>query len=273
MKKLADQVSKETGKPFEEIMLLRHGNNSISLLKKYGVSIDEYTASQPINNRYDYNFPQNKPIRIVVVVIQDQVFGVYEVLGIDAEGTNYSITSPAYQRFERERNIPEVDCRRYFLKPIYSSVVGSTISGWENRSRTTVQRSNNSFYHDILIEENSATVSRENNEIQFFQQVDDAVLLDGDVRRSRLSQASGIPRRIEVTTTIFERSPFVVAEALAQAMGICQNCKQPAPFHKRTNGEPYLEVHHVMPLSKGGLDVMENVIALCPNCHRKTHYG
>ena len=184
-KSLADQVSKETGKPFDEIMLLRHGSNSISLLKKYGVSIDEYTASQPINNKYDYNFPQNKPIRIVVVVIQDQVFGVYEVLGIDAEGTNYSISSPAYQRFERERNIPEVDCRRYFLKPIYSSVVGSTISGWENRSRTTVQRSNNSFYHDILVEENSATVSRENNEIQFFQQIDDAVLLDKDDRRSR----------------------------------------------------------------------------------------
>lgn len=36
---------------------------------------------------------------------------------------------------------------------------------------------------------------------------------------------------------------------------------------------PYLEVHHVLPLSKGGPDTPQNCVALCPNCHRAMHYS
>ncbi|MFU8787539.1 MAG: HNH endonuclease [Methylobacter sp.] len=34
-----------------------------------------------------------------------------------------------------------------------------------------------------------------------------------------------------------------------------------------------MEVHHIVPLSQGGEDTIEYVVALCPNCHRKRHYG
>jgi len=30
-------------------------------------------------------------------------------------------------------------------------------------------------------------------------------------------------------------------------------------------------VHHIIPLADGGPDTLENVAALCPNCHRKMH--
>ena len=33
----------------------------------------------------------------------------------------------------------------------------------------------------------------------------------------------------------------------------------------------YLESHHVTWLSRGGYDLIDNVVALCPNCHRKIH--
>ncbi|MCD9544043.1 hypothetical protein GLP24_04155 [Photobacterium carnosum] len=46
-----------------------------------------------------------------------------------------------------------------------------------------------------------------------------------------------------------------------------------APFTKKSNGEPYLEVHHIKPLSQGGEDSLENVKAICPNCHREMHFG
>ncbi|EKM6788635.1 HNH endonuclease, partial [Escherichia coli] len=36
---------------------------------------------------------------------------------------------------------------------------------------------------------------------------------------------------------------------------------------------PYLEVHHVIPLSKGGADTPENCVALYPNCHKALHYA
>ena len=80
------------------------------------------------------------------------------------------------------------------------------------------------------------------------------------------------PPRFEVRSTQCVRSPYVAELAKRKAQGICQDCYRPAPFYTRTN-EPYLEVHHIKPLSDDGPDVLENVIALCPNCHRKRHYG
>ncbi|MBU3557174.1 HNH endonuclease [Polynucleobacter sp. Ross1-W9] len=50
--------------------------------------------------------------------------------------------------------------------------------------------------------------------------------------------------------------------------GICQLCDSQAPFLDR-NGRPYLEIHHVKPLSLGGRHTVENLVALCPNCHQK----
>lgn len=46
--------------------------------------------------------------------------------------------------------------------------------------------------------------------------------------------------------------------------------RQPAPFLDR-EGNAYLETHHIVWLSKGGSDTLDNTAALCPNCHRKMH--
>lgn len=93
------------------------------------------------------------------------------------------------------------------------------------------------------------------------------------VRLKRLQEASGIPRRIRANVEIFDRNPDVVAEVLFRANGVCEGCCAPAPFKRKSNGSPYLEVHHVMRLADGGKDTVENAIALCPNCHRKSHFG
>lgn len=72
---------------------------------------------------------------------------------------------------------------------------------------------------------------------------------------------------------MFDRNPDVVAEVLTRAAGICEACNDPAPFIRRSNGTPYLEVHHKQWLSDEGEDTVGNAIALCPNCHRKAHYA
>ncbi|MEI7795746.1 MAG: HNH endonuclease [Methylococcaceae bacterium] len=78
------------------------------------------------------------------------------------------------------------------------------------------------------------------------------------------------PKKTEVTSTVYDRNPLVVALAKKLAGGKCQLCKCDAPFENE-NGVPYLEVHHVKWLSQGGADCIENAVALCPNCHRKMH--
>ena len=34
---------------------------------------------------------------------------------------------------------------------------------------------------------------------------------------------------------------------------------------------PILQIHHIKPLSKGGLNIESNVMLLCPNCHKTVH--
>lgn len=70
----------------------------------------------------------------------------------------------------------------------------------------------------------------------------------------------------------FKRDPQVKAWVLREAKGACECCSQPAPFNG-TDGEPFLEVHHVRKLAEGGSDTVGNAVAICPNCHRALHYG
>ena len=96
---------------------------------------------------------------------------------------------------------------------------------------------------------------------------------DKNGRRKRLQKSDGIPDKYAVVQQVFNRNPDVVAEVLERAAGKCESCGSPAPFKKRSNGFPYLEVHHKKQLAHGGKDIVSNAVALCPNCHRKAHYG
>jgi 5-methylcytosine-specific restriction protein A len=80
------------------------------------------------------------------------------------------------------------------------------------------------------------------------------------------------PAKRSGTSTVYARSPDVVAWVLQEANGICDACTLPAPFISAA-GRPYLEVHHVKRLADGGPDIVENAVALCPNCHRRLHHS
>lgn len=107
---------------------------------------------------------------------------------------------------------------------------------------------------------------------EFEEAVEAAAKLPSSTREKILATESKIPVITEVTTRVYKRSPYVVAEVLLRANGKCQSCQRDAPF-LRGDGTPFLEVHHIEWLSKGGEDSVENAIALCPNCHRQAHYG
>lgn len=92
-------------------------------------------------------------------------------------------------------------------------------------------------------------------------------------RQARLKNAARFPIKIKVTTEAYIRNPDVVAEVLHRASGKCERCQEPAPFKRKKDHSPYLEVHHAKRLSEGGEDTVDNALALCPNCHRNLHYG
>ncbi|WP_370200428.1 HNH endonuclease [Roseibium sp.] len=96
---------------------------------------------------------------------------------------------------------------------------------------------------------------------------------DAKKRKERLQRAPRKPTKRLATVEVFERNPDVIAEALEQANGVCGACGRKGPFKRRRDGSLFLEVHHIKPLSDGGDDALDNVIALCPNCHRNEHFG
>ena len=81
------------------------------------------------------------------------------------------------------------------------------------------------------------------------------------------------PLQREIRSLQYVRDPKVVAYVLRKSKGKCFDCKEQGPFISRATGLPYLEVHHTQMLKEGGADTIENAVALCPNCHRKRHYG
>jgi len=73
-----------------------------------------------------------------------------------------------------------------------------------------------------------------------------------------------------ISSQTYIRDEFVAEYARRKANGICQLCGQPVPFLDK-EGREYLESHHIVWLSQGGPDTIDNTVGICPNCHRKMH--
>jgi len=79
----------------------------------------------------------------------------------------------------------------------------------------------------------------------------------------------------------YVRDPKVAGRALAAAKYQCvlATASSPHPtFIAKSTGQSYVEAHHLVPMSRqdifsNSLDVEDNVVALCPNCHRQAHLG
>lgn len=119
-----------------------------------------------------------------------------------------------------------------------------------------------------LIETEIANYHRE-----FDLEVKESLSVSSNARLVRLATSEIVPKLETIVTTVFKRNPDVVAEVLFRANGVCFDCNSRAPFNRKSDDTPYLEVHHIVPLSQGGTDSLNNAIALCPNCHRKRHFG
>ncbi|MDR7029826.1 MrcB family domain-containing protein [Rhizobium rosettiformans] len=76
----------------------------------------------------------------------------------------------------------------------------------------------------------------------------------------------------------WRRDPKVAATALRAANNLCEWDNTHQSFIAKRTGASFSEAHHLIPVSRQGdyahsLDVPENVVSLCPTCHRKIHHG
>lgn len=79
------------------------------------------------------------------------------------------------------------------------------------------------------------------------------------------------PTLREATVLLRDRSAAVREAVLMRAGGLCELCNEPG--FVTAAGSIYLETHHVVPLADNGPDHPSNVVAICPQDHRRAHYA
>jgi predicted restriction endonuclease len=75
---------------------------------------------------------------------------------------------------------------------------------------------------------------------------------------------------VEVNGKRIKRKTILVAFVKERDNHTCKAC---GFTFKKKDGESYVEVAHIKPLSEGGPDDPENMVALCANCHKKLDKG
>ena len=93
-----------------------------------------------------------------------------------------------------------------------------------------------------------------------------------ELRKAALANGGRRASFQERAVLVRYRSEAVKLYVRKRAGGICEACKQPAPFNTK-KGLPYLEPHHITRLADGGPDHPAFVAAICPTCHRRIHHG
>lgn len=77
---------------------------------------------------------------------------------------------------------------------------------------------------------------------------------------------------------VFPRDRQVAVNALSHAGYLCEIDNEHPTFIRKNSDKNYTEPHHLVPIAYSGdfpvsLDVEENVVSLCSNCHNQIHYG
>lgn len=115
--------------------------------------------------------------------------------------------------------------------------------------------------------------TKEQHESELSKAVAESADLPDSILEKRLAGAKRLPEKVQVVSVGYRRNPDVIVAVQRRANGVCDRCKKKAPFLRRSDSSPYLEIHHWKPLGEGGEDTVENAGALCPNCHRELHHG
>ena len=115
-----------------------------------------------------------------------------------------------------------------------------------------------------------AWVIQQNRYLEWIPDPEDSVQIEQTAEEYIQAVVTGAGGQKSIHSNAYVRSAEVVKETRKRANGICQYCSRPAPFLDK-KGNPYLETHHVIWLSRGGVDSTDNTVALCPNCHTRMH--
>ena len=94
-----------------------------------------------------------------------------------------------------------------------------------------------------------------------------------DLLRQKVQNLNTTPVQVQREINVYSRNNALRAFVKSRAKYSCEMPDCDYIAFEKENGEKYIEVHHLIPLSEGGEDSISNTVALCPTCHRKIHYS
>ncbi|HFK1439116.1 HNH endonuclease [Bacillus thuringiensis] len=84
--------------------------------------------------------------------------------------------------------------------------------------------------------------------------------------------------KMETGKEVWPRDSQKAKQAIKQAEFKCEIDDTHETFVSKASRENYMEAHHLIPLRmqhdfENSLDVVGNIVSICPNCHRLIHFG
>ena len=219
------------------------------------------------------HIPANYSQRFLNFVVQQK--NLYKKYSGYILGFGTVASTPSFD-VDSNRWYADIDHLQQFPIPVYIDEFRSFISisttssitylkseQWE-RLRWLVNQKNPGFFQNVV------SPSLETLDHEFERAVQKEASKSLEQLEKAAKKKSAAPSSSTVQTKSYHRDPTIAAYVKKRAHGCCQLCGLPAPFVDQS-GEPYLECHHIDWLSNGGMDSIDNCVALCPNCHRKMH--
>lgn len=77
---------------------------------------------------------------------------------------------------------------------------------------------------------------------------------------------------------VYNRSLYEAQLAKQKSDWLCEIDNNHTTFLNSVDGKPFMEAHHLIPMAyqdefEYSIDFADNIVSLCPNCHRKIHYA
>lgn len=84
-------------------------------------------------------------------------------------------------------------------------------------------------------------------------------------------EGNNFPDRAAKSGSYFKRDSKIRNHVVNRAKGKCEYCGKDG--FMMSDGKKYIETHHIISLAKQGPDTLANVIGLCADHHRESHFG
>lgn len=86
------------------------------------------------------------------------------------------------------------------------------------------------------------------------------------------------PSKRSITLSSYKRNIEISAFALVNSNFTCEINKDHTFFISKKTKRSYMEAHHIIPISAQSkfdhnLDILPNIVSLCPICHKQLHHG